>query len=351
MGQILLTGILIWTAGQVRVFAADNNGKSAVVANRAMDANAICAEMKARYRAIRSLEVRGYAVGTIESADANSIPQTSKTEFLIRLRRPEAYCIEWKGVMASGAVFNTDSENVIINNGERSVVKSMDMAIAASTGAGGATLPGMFYDTWGDTMCTNMKMLREEKFDGERCYVITQSLRPGVVTTYWIGELSMLLMKKQVRNSKFSKHPVITSTEFYTDYRVNPTLSDDQMLPESELKTAAAPQVTPKQPIVKSDPNRPVSDLQQRTRQMLVVLQAIKAYLADPENKELWPPNLVQLRKYITDPAIDFGRYEYTRPSNARPGDPAAFVVLRDRIDSGQLVGYADGHVEFFRGD
>jgi len=167
--------------------------------------NAILDKMHKVYADANSYQDTG-VVETI--MDFVNRKQTMTKTFSIAFKRPNNIKIEWIDTMFGGQ----KNRSVLWSDGKQTQIfweqlnqvqksESLMMGIAAATGvSGGAahTVPSMLLEDLkmpALSVLTNVKLLREEVFEGVPCFVLVGKHPAGVDYTLWIGKGDYLLRK------------------------------------------------------------------------------------------------------------------------------------------------------------
>jgi hypothetical protein len=172
---------------------------------------AIFEKVAAKYASMQTYSAEGTVVTDMDSGGGKS---QSETKFSIRLKKPNLYLISWSDKTQSGPGMSMSNSGAVWNAGKQAYLymgpgncyekaESDAMALAGATGiSGGAahTIPSLFFPSLklGHSLFARFidpKLERNEKVDGEECYVIGGSTKGSKRETFWISKERHLILK------------------------------------------------------------------------------------------------------------------------------------------------------------
>jgi len=350
-----------------------------------------------------------------EFKNALKTPQKIMHSFIIKLAKPNLYCIEWNqevnGILSiKGAAWSAGGEHTVIVAGNKFTPPTLELALATATGvSGGAanTIPTIFFstDTNAIKKIKSWSLTGEEKINAQPCYILSGKM-PPIKLKLWISKNSHLIIKSQqifgqgddLEMPEFQDEQIIealealsqeatpekieefkktmkmalsafstmegTITETHKSIEVDNPLDKTQFIPEDadELENSAKHLTLPVPELVETniDDNVKKEQTQKSAKNLKHLVLAVLMY-ADDHNGKL-PDSLNQLRLYIDDSNI-FGwaleNVEYLGKGKSIQSDPGVVLaydktLLQTEQDinyQGTNVAFNDGHVEFVHAD
>ncbi len=142
----------------------------------------------------------------------------TKTSLIMRLARPEIYCMEWttKYIEGRGSNYSGDKTGCIwsnangyygITHGKKKTYRSLFSG--AGPWGSSATVPTVFYDRHDNTLKALQGIVKEEDdtIEGQLCYVIS-GLRYNKAVKLWISKEQLLILKRESEINFESQTPI-----------------------------------------------------------------------------------------------------------------------------------------------